>query len=184
MPLCYLFQREPHWRNLNQLQRQNLPSELQSWLQEPHSLTQRLRDKWENVSVQVLFESQCVPFLTERHILKLPAQRYCLVREVLLLSNQTPLILARTVIPARTLKVAQGNLARLGNRPLGELLFSAPSLQRKPLGIVKIELHLWTNALQQILPIFTPLWGRRTEYRVTGQPMIVSEFFLPSLFEK
>lgn len=173
-----LFQHEPRWLSANHSVCRALPRDLQSWLSEPESLTQRLRNQFENISVQVLFEKQQTPFLTERRILNVPEQRVCLVREVVLLSNQTPLILARTVIPAKTLKITQGNLARLGTRPLGEVLFSAPSLEREPLGITRIEQHLWANDLQ----ITSPLWGRRTQYSICGQPMLVSEFFLPSLF--
>ena len=173
-----LFQHEPRWLSANHVLRKTLQHDLQSWLSEPESLTQRLRNQFENISVQVLFEKQQTPFLTERRILNVPEQRVCLVREVVLLSNQTPLILARTVIPAKTLKITQGNLARLGTRPLGEILFSAPSLKRKPLGITRIEPNLWANDLQ----IIVPLWGRRTQYSICEQPMLVSEFFLPSLF--
>lgn len=173
-----LFQHEPRWLSANHAMRKMLPRDLQSWLNEPESLTQRLRANWENISVQVLVEKQQTPFLTEQRFLKLPEQRYCLVREVVLLSNQTPLILARTVIPAKTLKITQGNLARLGSRPLGEILFSAPSLKRESAGIVRIEPNQWASDLR----ITAPLWGRRTQYSICGQPMLVSEFFLPSLF--
>ncbi len=179
-----LFQCEPHWLHTNHAVRKTLPPDLQSWLRESESLTQRLRSQWENVTVQVLFECQQTPFLTESRILKSSQYRYHLVREVILLSNQQPLILARTVIPAATLKIAQGNLTRLGTKPLGEILFSEPSLKRKPLAIARIEPHLWTTALQQLLPITIPLWGRCTKYSIAEQPMLVSEFFLPDLFNK
>lgn len=173
-----LFESEPKWLFYSPAIFQNLPPDLKSWLNESESLTQRLRNQFENIHVKVLFEKQETPFLTERRMLNAPEQRYCLVREVVLLSNQTPLILARTVIPAKTLKITQGNLARLGSRPLGEILFSSPSLERESCGIVKIKPDLWITGLE----IKTPLWGRRTQYSICKQPMLVSEFFLPSLF--
>ena len=173
-----LFESEPKWIFSSHSIRQNLPSDLNSWLNESESLTQRLRNQFENIRVQVLFEKQETPFLTEWRTLNLPEKRYCLVREVVLLSNKMPLILARTVIPAKTLKITQGNLARLGSRPLGEILFSTPSLERESCGIVKIEPMLWTTDFD----IIAPLWGRRTQYSICKQPMLVSEFFLPSLF--
>lgn len=173
-----LFESEPKWIFSSHSICKNLPSDLNSWLNESESLTQRLRNQFENIRVQVLFEKQETPFLTEWQTLNLPEKRYCLVREVVLLSNQTPLILARTVIPAKTLKITQGNLARLGSRPLGEILFSAPSLERESYGITKVEPTLWATDFD----IITPLWGRRTQYSICKQPMLVSEFFLPSLF--
>jgi len=175
-----LFQHEPRWLSVNHAQRKTLPLDLQSWLSESESLTQRLRNQFQNIHVQVLFEKQQTPFLTERRLLNLPERRYGLVREVVLLSNETPLILARTVIPEKTLNITQGNLARLGSRPLGEILFSAPSLERKSVGIARIEPNLWTSNFD--LQITAPLWGRRTQYSICKQPMLVSEFFLPSLF--
>lgn len=175
-----LFESEPKWIFSSHSIRKNLPPDLKSWLNESESLTQRLRNQFENIRVQVLFEKQETPFLTERRMLNLLEQRYCLVREVILLSNQTPLILARTVIPAETLKIAQGNLARLGSRPLGEILFSAPSLERLSLGMARIEPNQWAMNLG----ISATLWGRRTQYSIYKQPMLVSEFFLPSLFEQ
>jgi chorismate--pyruvate lyase len=171
-----LFQFEPKW--LSSSFCQHFSPDLKSWLFESESLTQRLRNQFENVRVQVLCEQQQTPFLTERQILNSSEQRYCLIREVILLSNQTPLILARTVIPAQTLKISHGNLARLGSRPLGEILFSTPSLQREFYGLAKIESSQW----QTDFTITESLWGRRTKYSIQRQPMLVSEFFLPSLF--
>jgi chorismate--pyruvate lyase len=172
-----LFQTEPKWIQ-PYLPQKDFPFDLQSWLFESESLTQRLRNQFENIRVQVLFEKKKSPFLTEWQILSLPEHRYCLIREVILLSNQTPLILARTVIPEKTLEISHGNLARLGSRPLGEILFSAPSLERKPCGIARIEPNLWATNFE----MKTPLWGRRTKYSICQQPMLVSEFFLPNLF--
>ncbi len=178
MSLSQLFQQEPRWFQTNHVIGKTLPHDLQSWLRESKSLTQRLRNQWQTVHVNVLFESQQIPFLTERRILRIPEHRYSLVREVILLSNQMPLILARTVIPEKTLKITQGNLARLGTRPLGEILFSAPSLERKVSGITRIEPNQWKSDLH----FTTAIWGRRTQYSICGESMLVSEFFLPSLF--
>ncbi len=172
-----LFQFEPKWIT-PYFQRKNLPLELQSWLYESTSLTQRLRNQFENVHIQVLFEKRQTPFLTEKKILNLPESQYAWVREVILLSNQTPLILARTVIPNKTLKMTHENLAQLGSRPLGEILFSAPSLKREFAGISQIPTDFWTKKFE----ISTALWGRRTKYSICNQSLLVSEFFLPSLY--
>jgi chorismate--pyruvate lyase len=152
-------------------------------LHEDTSLTQRLRDEWGMVSVKVLFECWQVPFLSERKRLQLPENRLCLVREVVLVSGNTPLIMARTIIPQATLMATHGNLAKLGTRPLGEILFSSPSLERQWLGVSHI---LPDNLKLAQCPVLVdqPLWGRLTRYSIKKQPMLVSEFFLPSLVEK
>lgn len=172
-----LFQFEPKWIT-PYFERKNLPFELQSWLYESKSLTQRLRNQFENIQVEVLFEKREVPFLTEQRILNLHTHRSAWVREVILSSNQTPLILARTIIPDKTLKISHGNLAHLGSRPLGEILFSAANLKRELAGITKIKPNLWATDFE----IKTFLWGRRTKYSVCNQPLLVSEFFLPHLY--
>jgi chorismate--pyruvate lyase len=179
----YLFQREPRWIAPTSLQYQALPCTLKSWLHEDTSLTQRLRDEWGTVRVHVLLECWHVPYLAERKRLQLPENRLCLVREVVLLSGNTPLILARTIIPRATLMATHGNLAKLGTRPLGEILFSSPSLERQWLGVSHLLPDKW-KLTQSPFSVEKPLWGRLTRYSIKKQPMLVSEFFLPSLFEK
>ena len=183
MPQSYLFQRDPRWMPPTPARCKVLPPTLQSWLHEKTSLTQRLRDEWGAVSVQVLFECWQVPFLSERRRLQLPENRLCLVREVVLLSGNTPLILARTIIPRETLMATHGNLARLGTRPLGEILFSSPSLERQWLDVSHLLPDNWKLA-QSPFSVEKPLWGRLTRYSIKKRPMLVSEFFLPSLVEK
>ncbi len=179
----YLFQREPRWIAPTSVRYQTLPCTLKSWLHEDTSLTQRLRDEWGTVRVHVLLECWHVPYLAERKRLQLPENRLCLVREVVLLSGNTPLILARTIIPRATLMATHGNLAKLGTRPLGEILFSSPSLERQWLGVSHLLPDKW-KLTQSPFSVEKPLWGRLTRYSIKKQPMLVSEFFLPSLFEK
>ncbi len=183
MPQSYLFQREPRWMPPTPARCKVLPPTLQSWLHEKTSLTQRLRDEWGAVSVQVLFECWQVPFLSERRRLQLPENRLCLVREVVLLSGNTPLLLARTIIPRETLMATHGNLAKLGTRPLGEILFSSLSLERQWLDVSHILPNHWKLSQSPVL-VDQPLWGRLTRYSIKKRPMLVSEFFLPSLVEK
>jgi chorismate--pyruvate lyase len=179
----YLFQREPRWIAPTSVRYQALPCMLKSWLHEDTSLTQRLRDEWGTVRVHVLLECWHVPYLAERKRLQLPENRLCLVREVVLVSGNTPLIMARTIIPRATLMATHGNLAKLGTRPLGEILFSSPSLERQWLGVSHILPDNWKLAQSPFL-VEKPLWGRLTRYSIKKRPMLVSEFFLPSLFEK
>ena len=184
MPQSYLFKRDPQWIAPISIRYKTLPDTLQSWLHENNSLTQRLRREWGEVRVQVLFEGWRVPFLSEQKKLTLPQKRLCLVREVLLYGNNVPLILARTVIPRSTLNATHGHLGRLGTRPLGEILFSSPSLARQWLAISYVVPYC-LKAPQMAFPTSmpTPLWGRCTRYSLQHQPILVSEFFLPNLIQ-
>jgi len=176
-----LFNREPAWRENRIGTRHQLPETVQSWTFESGSLTQRLRAVYgDAVAVKVLFQQWRVPFLTERCLLKLPEHRVCLSREVLLHADGKPLILARTIIPATTIKIAS-SLARLGTRPLGEVIFSYPKLERIAMDVTLINPAYWTTSALTTADIEQPLWGRRTVYAIKHQQMLVSEFFLPEI---
>lgn len=176
----FLFVREPAWFQHRPGVRYCLPENVQSWTYEPGSLTRRLRDFYgDAVSVKILFHCWRTPFLSERRLLKTPEHRYCLTREVLLHAAGKPLILARTIIPEQTIKGAHRNLSHLGNRPLGEVIFSYPKLERLEMDVTLIDQSAWTQNAIDAASISQPVWGRRTVYAIAHRQMLVSEFFLP-----
>jgi chorismate--pyruvate lyase len=180
----FLFNCEPTWVENRSGTRHTLPENVQSWTYEPGSLTQRLRDYYgDAIGVKVLLQQWNTPFLTERRLLKLRENRYSLIREVLLHANGKPLILARTIIPAKTVKVAKSNLAHLGSRPLGEVIFSYPKLERIEMDVTLIEPQTWSRSVCNEVSIDQPIWGRRTVYAIAHRQMLVSEFFLPEVLE-
>ena len=177
-----LFNCEPLWLENRQGLRHKLPNNVQSWTYESGSLTQRLRNFYgDAVAVKVLLQRWHKPFLSERCLLKLPEHQYCLTREVLLHANGKPLILARTIIPASTIKVVKSNLSHLGNRPLGEIIFSYPKLERIAMDVTLIDPSTWMQSALAEAGIDQPVWGRRTVYAIAHKQMLVSEFFLPEV---
>lgn len=181
----FLFKREPLWQENRPGLRHKLPLTVQSWAYESGSLTQRLRDRYGNaVAVKVLVQRWCTPFLSERRLMSLQEQRFHLVREVLLHANDIPLILARTIIPETTIKAVNNKLAHLGNRPLGEIIFSYPKLERVAMDISLIKPQTWTDSALIEADIKQEIWGRRTVYGIAHHQMLVSEFFLPSILER
>jgi len=97
---------------------------------------------------------------------------------VLLHANGKPLVLARTILPAQTIRIAHRNLSHLGNRPLGEVIFAYPDLERRQRQFSLATPGNWSAALQTDTPVTQPIWGRRTVYAIHKQPMLVAEFFL------
>ena len=177
-----LFNKEPLWQENRHGTRHKLPEAVQAWTFEAGSLTQRLRATYgDAVAVKVLFQQWRVPFLTERQLLGLHEQRVCLTREVLLHANGKPLILARTIIPASTITIANRSLSKLGTRPLGEVIFSYPHLERIAMDVSLINPNEWTLNALDVAHIKQPIWGRRTVYAIKHQQMLVSEFFLPEI---
>lgn len=182
--LSFLFVREPGWFQNRQGVRHCLPENVQSWTYEAGSLTRRLRDFYgDSVSVKILFHRWRTPFLSERRLLRVPEHRYCLTREVLLHAAGKPLILARTIIPEQTIKGAHRNLSHLGSRPLGEVIFSYPKLERLEMDIALIDPDTWTRNTIAAADINQPIWGRRTVYAIAHRQMLVSEFFLPEVLK-
>jgi chorismate--pyruvate lyase len=176
----FLFHKEPGWKNNRPDLRQQIPAQVKSWIYETGSLTQRLRKQYPGqVQVKILFHQWKPAFPGECTQLRLDHHRFQLVREVLLHANQTPLILARTILPEKTIKIAKRNLSHLGTRPLGEVIFAYPNLERGQLQISCIPSNNWSSALHQDLNLPDNIWGRRTVYQIQQHPLLVSEFFLP-----
>lgn len=139
------------------------------WLQEPGSLTQRLREQYGTVQVQPLFEGLQTPHPTESHILNAtPAQTPpAWVREVQLLGGCVPRLWARTVIPHWSAHNPWAQVQTLGQQPLGELLFVWPDIERGPLHIGH-----------------TPMgWARYCVYHRHQAPLLLTEVFLPALLQ-
>lgn len=180
----FLLNQDSDWFATTPNAKNTLPNAAQSWLYEAGSLTKRLKRIYgKAVQVEVLYHRQNTAFLGEYQALHLPPQRYHLIREVLLHANGSPLILARTVLPYKTSTAAKRNLAHLGNRPLGEVIFAYPKLQKKTVQISRIRPKIWTDELLAICTISQAIWGRRTIYVIRQQPLLINEFFMPQLLD-
>lgn len=174
-----LYRKDPNWIINHPGVSHRVPANIQSWIYESGSLTKRVKQQYgETFAVEVLFHQWRLPFLSESRLLQHPHDQFCLIREVLLTGNGIPLILARTIIPQQTLKGAQRTLSRLGNRPLGEVIFSYPKLKRLEMDIALVEKNNWTHYISKKTNVRHAIWGRRTIYKIKDRQMLVSEFFL------
>jgi len=177
----FLFLKEPTWKNNRPDLRHPIPAAAKSWIYETGSLTQRLRDSYPGqIQVKILFHQWKPAYPGECALLKLDHHRYQLIREVLLHAGDTPLILARTILPEKTIKIAKRNLSHLGTRPLGEVIFAYPNLERRQLQISYFAKKYWSPRLSEQTELPDNIWGRRTVYVIQNQPLLVSEFFLPA----
>ncbi len=132
----------------------------------------------------MLQQSWLRPFAEESQTLRLRLSRAALVREVALQCGEQPLVVARSIIPASVLRGTQRHLASLGNRPLGEILFSDPNLKRLGLKLAAVEKENWRPELSGVFDIAQSsdrIWGRRSMYAIAHGNLLVAEFFLPSL---
>lgn len=155
------------------------------WLTDHGSLTQRLRARCPAFAVHRLRQGAARPHDDERAALALRGDRVALVREVLLLCGDTPLIFAHTVVPLPSLRGPWRTLAGLGNRPLGAALFANPKIARFPLEYRRLDRRhpLHRAAVAATGTGHGPLWARRSLFALDGHPLLVSEVFLPAVLQ-
>lgn len=148
------------------------PRHWRPWLQDSGSLTRRLtRAAHGEFAVRVLSQRWHAPTPDEARALGMPPRQLALIREVELLGRQgTPWVYARSVLPASTLTGRERRLRLLGNRSLGSLMFSDPSLSRSP---------LMASCLQD--EAGCRYWARRSVFRLHDKPLLVCEVFLPAM---
>lgn len=173
------------WRPLKQMERE-LPAEYLFWLRDAKSLTQHLKELSKGeFAVDLLSHGKARPYQDERNCLGLTTHNHALIRQVRLLCSGQAVVFARTVIPDASLSGRHRLLARLGTRPLGELLFSDKSMRR---GEVEVAVFPVSCALFRLIDQHdtqgqTTIWGRRSVFYLEGKPLLVSEFFLPSILD-
>jgi chorismate--pyruvate lyase len=175
--------RPSFWKPARLIQRvSNFPT-VQSWLSTKDSLTQRIRQTCPQMTVQVLSEQTERPLLDECTALGLSANDLAWVRCVLLKCDDQNWVYARTVIPNLTPESPWTSLQKLGNQPLGEVLFDLPSIQRTPFEFSSQGLSTWPYLSEQIGAENSQGKGyaRRSIFTQKEAPLLLTEVFLPGL---
>ncbi len=156
-----------HWFPLDDSVRPHVPPAIWTWLAEVGSLTQRVKVGCAGeFELRVVDEHDGVLDAGDATTLGLAAGSAARFREVLLCCDGVPCIHARSILPSSTLAGAGRGLEALGTRPLGDALFAHPLMKRGPIEVTQCE---------------DGAWGRRSVFRLDGEPLLVSEFFLPGL---
>lgn len=164
----------PCWQHPRDLPRdQGPPASLRAWLLDPGSLTAHLRGRHGNdLGVSVLAEADEPPAPGEMSRLGL-ADGPAFVRRVALGRPGDPLVLARTVMPPATLRGEGRRLRRLGNTPLGELVFADFAATRS-----EFELASLTPPCPLFPELDRTCWARRSVLHLATGPILVTEAFL------
>lgn len=147
------------WTNLNQVS--NIPDYVLTWLDEQQSLTAKLKQKFNRFSVHVLSQAESLVHADETELLDWHGQS--VVREVELLGDNQVVVFARSIIPITN---DTKNLLKVGNKPLGEALFSDKNIKRGQLQITHTH----------------GTWGRRSIFTIGSTQVLVSEFFTKNLY--
>jgi len=156
------------------LRRQEVHGPARYWLQVQGSFTQALKQQCrQHFQVEVCREGFMRPSEEEARTLKLANRQLAWIREVRLFGDQTPWVLARTVIPLDCLEGKGRQLRHLGNKPLGAFLFSSPEWRR---GAIETGVCQPRHARQ-------PLLARRSRFYRGQNALMVCEYLLPELYQ-
>ncbi|NOR43440.1 MAG: chorismate lyase [Gammaproteobacteria bacterium] len=170
------------WYRRHQLFNHSIDPDLLTWLFDASSLTSRLVGLCgSDFSVQVISQQYQKLDSAEASAMAVKNVRAALVRQVLLCCEGEPLVFARTVIPVTTIQGAQRRYANMGNRPLGAMLFADRTMRRES---VEVAMLPATHDANQYTKGNDVIWGRRSVFRVSGKPLLVSEYFLPELLRR
>ena len=159
------------WRSYRRVPVVKLPYKQRHWVLDRGSLTKRLIQASNgHFRVEISRQLWALPSLDERRLLNLPLGQRALIREVSLLCYGEVWVKARSIIPQTTLSGSEKQLAYLGTRPLGAFLFRSKTMKRGPLQIAAFK-HTQHVAA-----------ARRSVFFLHSKPILVSEFFMPSVF--
>ena len=138
--------------------------EILSWLNEAGSITSRIKS-FSNFKLKLLKDGPGEVDIIEDDLI-ISNYEENNIREVILLSNEEPLIYAKSIIPLDTIKLGLNTLGNLKENPLGDILFSNPEIKKK---------YMLFARFQSKEEIF---YGRKGIYTVKGYPFSVCEIFL------
>lgn len=163
------------WHSIDQISRSNIPKGIRPWLTTQYSITAKLRHLG-HLTVQVLDDSWQSPSPRERLRLGLKPRELARVRTVILHVDNEPVVYARSIIPARSLKGSWRYLSHLNDRPLGGYLYKSKALKRSPTEVTRLPAGMIQNCPEG-------LWARRSIFRQYGPGILVNEAFYPAIGE-
>ena len=138
--------------------------EILSWLNEAGSITSRIKS-FSNFKLKLLKDGPGEVDIIEDDLI-ISNYEENNIREVILLSDEEPLIYAKSIIPLETIRLGLGILGNLKENPLGDILFSNPEIKKKYMLFAEFE----SNKKK--------FYGRKGIYTVKGYPFSVCEIFL------
>jgi len=139
----------------------DIPEKALFWIRDDQSLTQKLKKRYPDFRVEVDKQEELEIYKHEINLLGNEGR--FIVREVFLYGKNQPVVFARSIIPKNPIT---DSIMEIGNKPLGEILFTDPNILREP-----IEVTFQND-----------IWGRRSVFVMNNSRILVSEFFLEKIY--
>lgn len=148
--------------------------EVFSWLTEEGSLTERLKEEFGNVKVDVMYEG----YISEKE------SEY--MREVIIQSDDLPMIYAKTLLKKNDIEDAWNCIKSLGQQSLANILFKDSKIFRRSLSyrICKSNDALYLHLKSLNLIHGEVIWLRQSKWEREGKILLLVEVFLSNLFSK
>lgn len=158
---------------------------VRSWLTGTDSLTQRLQSSFDDFSVCTTTLIRTLPWAEETACLQQPRRWPVMMREVYLYGGGQPRVFAHSLLPSKHCRGHWLKLNRLGNKPLGAILFGNPCASRTALTFRKLPRQhpLYRRSLAHAGYAYTKpvLWARRSVFYLGHAKILVTEVFLPEV---
>ena len=152
------------WTSIESIESKVDPS-IFSWLSESGPITNRIKLS-QKFELELLNDEIDEISKEEKLFLNSVSETFR-VRRVILLGNNTPVVYAKSVIPSSTIENGLSSLGKIGNAPLGDILFT-------PGVFTKLEM-VCASFLSKEKNVY---WGRKIKYSVNSEPISVMEVFL------
>ena len=152
------------WNTYESIEHELTNAEIKSWLLEQGPITKRIKSIAE-FRLELIQDELSDATDDEILFLKIDSEEIR-IREVILYGNENPIVFARTIIPNTTIEKGLKELGKIGNKPLGDILFEKDIFSKEDIvfATFKDEESLF--------------WGRKIKYTVKDQPFSVMEVFL------
>ncbi len=163
----------------------SISPQMRGWLLNRGSLTRLIQIRCKNFRVEPVFQSLSTACEDELSVLGLRTGELAHIREVYLYCGKTPVVFAHSVVARKNLRGAWCRLGNLGNKSLGTVLFTNPIVKRTPLQFKKLNSShpLFHRACIDLYTTYFNLWARRSLFSLHGQPILVTEVFLPPILD-
>jgi chorismate--pyruvate lyase len=161
--------RKMRWRNAHDPAVIAISPMTRRWLLSPSSMTKQLQKASQNhFRVRLLSQTWQKPLPCEALRLGIAFDQWVVIRTVELLCREQIWVYGRTVFPAECFTGSMRRLRYLGERPLGDVLFKDPKLQRSDFEVALLS------------PDQKASIGRRSVFRSAGKSLLLTELFSPS----
>ena len=159
---------------------------MRHWLIDRGSLTARLKGRYPDFGVRPVLLKNAKAFTDELKQVSLKVHQHALIREVVLMGNEQPVVFAHSVLPYASLRGAWRGLGKLGNKPLGAALFANVKVKRTPLEYKKLPRHhpIYLRVAGHMPNMHNVLWARRSVFQLNCARILVTEVYLAQLLQK